>query len=160
MVAESCDPAAACKAKSVPVPESAMTCGLPPTLSVMESWPERAPVCFGVNPTATLHCAPIAMEEQFVVSLKSPVALTAVTVSGPVPEFVSTTLFVLLAVPKSWLPNASGLVARLRMGVAFSPVPDRDKVRGLFAALELMVSVPLLAPTALGMNTMFSVQVA
>jgi hypothetical protein len=100
------------------------------------------------------------MEEQFVVSLKSPVALTAVTVSGPVPEFVSTTLFVLLAVPKSWLPNASGLVARLRMGVAFSPVPDRDKVRGLFAALELMVSVPLLAPTALGMNTMFSVQVA
>jgi hypothetical protein len=150
MVAESCDPAAACKAKSVPVPESAMICGLLPTLSVMESWPERGPVCVGVNPTATLHSAPIAIEEQFVVSLKSPVALTAVTVRGPVPVFVRTTLFVLLAVPSNWLPNASEVV----------PVPDKDKVSGLFAALELTVKVPLLAPTALGVNTMFSVQVA
>ena len=126
----------------------------------MESWPERGPVCVGVNPTATLHSAPIAIEEQFVVSLKSPVALTAVTVRGPVPVFVRTTLFVLLAVPSNWLPNASEVVPRPRMGTAFIPVPDKDKVSGLFAALELTVKVPLLAPTALGVNTMFSVQVA
>jgi hypothetical protein len=102
----------------------------------------------------------MAMDEQFVVSLKSPVVLTAVTVRGPVPEFVRTTVSVLPAVFSSWLPKASGVVARPRMGTAFNPVPDKDKVIGLFAALELTVRTPLLAPTAAGVNTMFSVQVA
>jgi hypothetical protein len=100
------------------------------------------------------------MEEQFVVSLKSPVVRTAVTVRGAVPELVRTTVSVLLAVLSSWLPNASGVVAKARMGTACSPVPDKVNVSGLFAALELTVKVPFLAPTALGANTMFSVQVA
>jgi hypothetical protein len=101
MVAESGDPPEACRAKSVPVPESAISCGLPVTLSVMESWPERDPVCVGVKTTATLHCPPMAIDEQFVVSLKSPFVLTADTVKGAVPELVSTMLDVLLGVPRS-----------------------------------------------------------
>jgi hypothetical protein len=97
MVAESCDPGAACKAKSVPVPERAIVCGLLAVLSVMESCPLRLPACVGVKVTAILHCPPAATEEQLFVCVKSPVAL-AETVRAAVPVLPRTTLVVLLAV--------------------------------------------------------------
>jgi hypothetical protein len=126
----------------------------------MESCPARAPVCVGLNVTAMLHCPPAAREEQLFVWLKSPVALTPETVKGAEPEFVKTTLFVLLEVLSSWLPNESGVVERLRIGVACRPVPDKEKVSGLFSALELTVNVPFLTPVALGVKTTLRVHVA
>jgi len=107
-----------------------------------------------------LHWPPAAREEQLFVWLKSPVALTPETVKGAEPEFVKTTLFVLLEVLSNWLPNDSGVVERLRIGVACRPVPDKEKVSGLFSALELTVKVPFLTPVALGVKTMLRVHVA
>jgi hypothetical protein len=129
-------------------------------LSLIESSPVRDPVCVGLNVTAMLHRPPAAIEEQLFVWLKSPVALTPETVKGAEPELVKTTLFVLLEVLSNWLPNEIGVVERLRTGVACSPVPDREKVRGLFSALELTVKVPFLTPVALGVKTMLRVHVS
>jgi hypothetical protein len=126
----------------------------------MESSPARVPVCVGVNVTVTLHCPPAGIEEQLFVWLKSPLTLTAETTSGAVPELVSTTLFVLLEVWTSWLPKEIGVVGRSKTGKASEPVPDNEKVSGLFSALEVMVKVPVLVPVAAGVNTMFSVHVA
>ena len=120
----------------------------------------RDPVCVGVNVTAMLHWPPTAREEQLFVWLKSPVALTPKTVKGAEPEFVKTTLFVPLEVLSSWLPNDSGVVERLRIGVACRPVPDKENVSGLFSALEFTVKVPFLTPVALGVNTMLRLHVA
>jgi hypothetical protein len=102
----------------------------------------------------------MAIDEQFVVSLKSPFVLTADTVKGAVPELVSTMLDVLLGVPRSWSPKERGVAANPRMGTAMRPVPDSAKMSGLFSALEVMVRVPVLGPTALGVKTMFNVQLA
>jgi hypothetical protein len=126
----------------------------------MESCPERDPVCVGVNVTATLHCPPAAIEEQLFVSPKSPVVLTAEMVIGAEPEFFKTTLLVLLEVFRSWLPNDSGAVDSSKTGTAATPVPESEKASGLFSALEFTVNMPLLAPVAVGVNTMLSVHVA
>jgi hypothetical protein len=97
------------------------------------------------------------MAEQLFFSLKSPVAVTPDTMRGAVPEFVKTTLFVPLAVFKSWFSNEIGAVGRVGTGASATPVPDNEKVKGLFSAPEVTVSVPVLVPGAVGEKTMFKV---
>ena len=45
------------------------------------------------------------------------------------------------------------------MRVGITPVPVREAVCGLFAALSVMVSVPLRVPLAVGVNVILTVQV-
>ena len=52
--------AGAVTVKSVPVPDSAMVCGLPLASSVTVMLPLRAPVAVGVNVTLIVQLAPAA----------------------------------------------------------------------------------------------------
>ena len=89
-------------------------------------------------------------------SLKSPVGVTLVTVNGPAPELVSTTLEVALGVLRSCPAKVRDVVDRFTAGCNATPVPDRWNVKGLFSALEVMVRVPLLVPAAVGLKVTLS----
>ena len=81
----------------LPVPVSAIVCGLPAALSAMEMAAVRVPVLVGVNVTLIVQLAPGVTEvPQSLVWLKSaafaPVTETLETSSAPVPVFDSVTV--------------------------------------------------------------------
>src|SRR5947209_3330431 len=91
-----------------PVPESAMLCGLPASLSVMVTAPVRAPVAVGVNVTVMAQFAPAASDApQVVVRAKSPVAAMPVMVRAALPVLETVTVCAALAVATCWLLNAT-----------------------------------------------------
>ena len=70
-----------------PVPVSGTECGLPGALSTIVMEPERAPATVGLNVTEIVQVPFAAMGEavtHVVVSAKSPLGVTEVTVSGAV----------------------------------------------------------------------------
>lgn len=77
---------------SIPVPESAMLCGLPGPLSVKISVPVRVPAAVGVKVTATVQVLPEArLLPQLFVSWKSPLAAMLPMVRVPAPVFFNVT---------------------------------------------------------------------
>ena len=81
----------------VPVPVKATNCGEPAALSVIVRLAMRGPVAVGLNVTVTAQVDDGAtlLPTQVLVLVKSPLLappiLTALTVSGPVPPFVTVT---------------------------------------------------------------------
>jgi hypothetical protein len=78
--------------RDAPVPESAISCGLPVALSVIVTAPTRLPAAFGVKVTDIWQLLPAASDVlQVLVSPKSPDATMLVMLSGPLPVFVRVT---------------------------------------------------------------------
>src|SRR5882672_41659 len=133
----------------VPVPESATICAPRPELSEMVSPPATAPAEVGWKVTATVHFAPpasVAPQVPPVTVKLPPVAKLRFN------DVVS--LLVRVTDLAAWLPTAT--VPRLRAaGLNVSgatPLPARVTNCGLLPALSLMVSAPVMAPSAPGAN--------
>jgi hypothetical protein len=159
-------PDAAASAKSVPVPDSATAWGLPEALSVIESVAARAPIAAGVNVTLMVHfalAASVAFAAGHVfVCEKSPLFVPLIAmleiVSGAVPLFVSVTLCAVLAVVMSCPGKGRGLGDKVTAGA--TPVPVKLTVCGLFAALSVIETDALFAPTVAGVNVTLILQEA
>jgi hypothetical protein len=81
-----------------------------------------------------------------------------VMLKAAVPVFVSVAAWGELLVPTNWLPNDRGLGDRVTVGA--TPVPVKATVCGLPLALSFTVSVPVLAPVAVGVKVTSIVQLA
>lgn len=129
----------------MPVPFRLAVCGLPIALSATLNVPVRAPVAVGVNTTLIVHFAlePRLAVHVVVETLKSPVVEIAMPVSATVCSLVKVNTFAGLLVPTFSVANVA------LAGVSFActvPVPDSATVCGLFAALSVIVKVPVRAP--------------
>ena len=79
----------------VPVPVSATCCGLPPPLSLTETFADRGPVVVGVKVTAMEQLAPAArLVPQLSPSAKSPGFVPVIAI----PEILSVTVPLLVSV--------------------------------------------------------------
>src|ERR1700681_819709 len=81
-----------------------------------------------------------------------------VMVSGPVPEFDSTTVCAALVVLKSWGENVRPTGATPATGAV--PVPVRVMGAGLLTALFVSVRLPVSGPAVVGANVTSIVQLA
>ncbi len=139
-----------------PVPDSATVAGLLFALLVTVSVPVRAPDAVGVNFTVTVHDAPTAIDEQVLVWLKSPLALTPETVAVEVPELVRVTFWVAEEAPTTVPANDSEPGLALRTGPGATPVPDSGTV--LVTPAAVTDRLPVRVPAAVGWNVTLTVQ--
>ena len=104
-----------------PAPESAMACGLPAALSLIERLPFLGPGAVGVKVTLIKQAALVArLVAQLFVWAKSPLVEIPSIVIGNVPLFARVTVCGALVVPTFCAPKINDEVDKLRMG----PVPD------------------------------------
>ncbi len=146
------------------MPESEIVRGLPAALSVMVTTPERAPAAAGAKVTRIAQLAPAAtLVPQVSLLAKSPgLAPPSVRLemwSCVPPLFVRVTVSGPLVVPTGWLPKAK-LVAESETPDGLVPVPESEIVRGLPAALSVMVITPERAPAAAGAKVTRMAQLA
>lgn len=115
-----------------PVPVSGTECGLPVALSTIVIAPERAPAAVGLKVTEMVQVPFAAMGEavtQVVVSAKSPLAVTEVTVKAALPVFVSVTVCAGEVAPIGRLANVRLVGDKLTAGpVGGDPAPVPDSV--------------------------------
>jgi hypothetical protein len=141
------------KPERVPVPDRPPACGLVLALSVMVSVPVRLPKAVGVNVTEISQVAPAANvlgdNGQVEVWAKSPDVEIPETVSGTVWLFFRVTLCPGLVVLTTRLEKVRLAGSKVTGAV---PVPLSSASCGEFVALSLTVSVPVRAPTAVGVN--------
>ena len=135
----------------MPVPVRLEVCGLLLALSDTCNVPVSVPVWVGVNTTSMVHVpraftlVPQVVDE----TLKSPVVEIATLVSATFRWLVSVNDFGLLVAP-TIVPVYVTLAGVNAAGAP--PVPDSGTVCGLFAALSLIVSVPVSTPTPVGVK--------
>jgi len=140
-------------ATAVPVPVTAIVCGLPVPELVTVIAVERAPVAEGVNVTLKLQLAPAptlpAQVEPLIANSAALLLVSAEIVTAVPPVLVNVNAWGALGVPAVWAANAYGPGTLKAPGVATAlPVPDRVTV--LAPALLLTVSVALRPPAADG----------
>ena len=138
-----------------PVPERVALCGLPLPLSTILTIAVRVPLAKGVKVKLMVHRAPAATEfPQVLTSEKSlasaPVSATLVMLKAAFPELVTVMACVSLVFPKARVAKIKPEGARLTLGASANPVPLIATVCGLPEALSEMLSVPRLAPAAVG----------
>jgi len=143
----------------VPVPARLAVCGLPGTLSEMDRVPVRVPSAFGVKVTEIVQLAPAANvlgdNGQVEVCAKSPEVKMLKIVSGTAWLFFTVKLFAALVVPNTWLPKERLAADKVTEPV---PVPLNCAVCGVLVALSLTVSLPVRAPSAVGVKVTEMVQ--
>jgi hypothetical protein len=138
----------------IPVPLSAITCGLFVALSVRVSVPVRVPAAVGVNFTLMVQLTPGATELPQVPSpakAKLPVK-AALNVSVALPVFVSVVSCAALLVPTVWLPNVNEVGERLAVEVAFTVaanVPITNNETTSIVALKIFSLIFRLIPISL-----------
>jgi hypothetical protein len=145
-------------AARVPVPVSGTVCGLFTALSVMERLAVRVPLAVGLKVSVTVHvpltASVLGLSGHVLVWEKSPVFVPlnpmAVIVSGAVPVLVTVTDCVGLLVPTDWLRKVR--LVGLRDTAGAVPVPLKDTVWGLPAALSAMEMLALRLPVAPGLK--------
>ena len=116
---------------AVQVPLSAIACGDPLALSLMEIVPVRAPVAVGIKVTDIVQLAETAIiPPQLLVAEKSPVAKIDVIVTGTCPVFASVTLCAPLVEPTCCDANVRLIEDSVIAGAA--PVPVSCKTCGEF----------------------------
>ena len=148
---------AALRTTFAPVPVRDTSCGLFAALSAMLNEPVRVPVAVGVKVTFTVQLVLTArLAPQLLVCAKSPLALMLDMLAAAVPVFETVTGCDALPLPSTCAGKVKALLDRPITGAV--PVPVRETVCGLFAALSVMVSVPLRDPLAVGVNVTFTVQ--
>jgi hypothetical protein len=123
----------------------------------------KLPVAVGLKVTEILQLAPASsVVPQPLVSANAlapaPVIETAMLVSVAVPGFESSTTWTALVVPLVWLPKDNELGASTACGEPDAPVPLRLTVCGLLESLSVRVSVPVIAPVAVGVKVTSIVQ--
>jgi hypothetical protein len=115
-----------------PVPVSPTECGLPEALSTIVMEPERAPAAVGLKVTEIVQVPFAAMGEavtQVVVSAKSPLAVTDVTVNGALPVLVRVTVCAGEVPPIGRLAKVRVVGDKLTIGpVGGVPAPVPDSV--------------------------------
>jgi hypothetical protein len=131
------------------VPVSVDVCGLFSALSDTCNVPVNVPVWVGVNTTSIVQVprAATLVPQVVVDTLKSPVAEMTMLVRATFRWLVSVNTFALLVAP-TIVPVNVTLAGVIAAGAP--PVPDSGTVCGLFAALSLIVSVPVSAPIKVG----------
>src|SRR5579862_3319716 len=129
-------------ATSVPVPFSVIVAGLFLALLVMFRPPVSAPCTLGVKDTVTLQLlfAGSTPVHPSVTTAKSPEVATLLIVSPTEFELVKVAVLVALVMP-TWV--LAKVMAGERVSDAWTPVPARLTVCGLFGLLDGMVAVPV-----------------
>ena len=149
------------KPERVPVPDRLAARGLPGALSEMDKVPVRVPSAVGVKVTEIAQLAPapkvLGDNGQVEVCAKSPEVETPQIVSGTVWVFFRVTLFPVLVVLITWLAKVRPAGDKLTGAV---PSPLSCAVCGEFVALSSTVSVPVLAPRAVGLKVTEIVQLS
>jgi hypothetical protein len=135
------------------VPARLTVCGLFAALSLIVNVPAPAPRTVGEKVTPMAHVPPAATlaPQVLVATEKAPAAATLVKFSGTLPRFVTVTVDTALVLPTAVLGRFRVLVETV---TGTMPVPVKLAVWGLLAALSVMVSVPVSAPSAVGENAM------
>jgi hypothetical protein len=148
-------------AAAAPVPERLTDVGLLVALLVTDNDPVRVPAPLGWNVTLTVQEAPAAIEEpQPLVWPKSPPAAIDDTVAAALPELVRVTVWAALVAPTVVEPKVSdeGEAARVAEEPPPDPVPVKETVAGLLAALLTTVRLPVLVPAAFGWKVTLTTQ--
>lgn len=139
-----------------PVPDRLATWGLLLALSVTVSVPILLPNAEGLNATLMLHVLPAGtLVPQVFVSAKSPAAAMLVIASVVLKLLVNVIIWAVLIVPAGWLLKLRLLGESVAVGL---PVPSKDTVCGLPAALSMKVIAPVRDPVAVGVNVTLIVQ--
>ncbi len=147
--------------ETTPVPLKATDCGLPGALSAIDNVPVRVPICVGLNVTLIVQLARGAtLEPQLWVWLKSRLAVMLVMLSVVLPKLVSVTDFPGLVVPTSWAAKVTPVGDKVAFGPETTPVPLREAICGLPAALSETLSAALRNPDVVGLNVTLIVQLA
>ncbi len=147
--------------ETTPVPLKATDGGLPGALSAIDNVPVRVPICVGLNVTLIVQLARGAtLEPQLCVWLKSPLAVMLVMLSVVLPKLVSVTDFPGLVVPTSWAAKVTPVGDKVAFGPETTPVPLREAICGLPAALSETLSAALRNPDVVGLNVTLIVQLA
>jgi hypothetical protein len=152
--------------KSVPVPTRLRLCGVPAALSVTVTEAVRLPAAAGVKVTLIVQLAFASsvalLAGQVFLCVKSPLFVPPIPmlemVSGALPLFVSVTTCaeVLVVVVTSWLPTLKLFAPKLTAGP--TPTPLNITLCGLFAALSVMVTDPVLVRGNVGAKVTLMVQ--
>jgi len=142
-------------AGAVPVPLSAMDCGLPPASSVIWAFAARTPVAVGENVTVIVHVAFTAsVPGQSFVWAKSPAfaptIVMPVMVSGAVPVSFSVDSCEALVVPTRTDPKPRLAGVSVTAGAGVTPVPPSVTLSGLLAALSTIDTVATRLPPSVG----------
>ena len=128
--------------ETTPVALKATDCGLPGALSAIDNVPVRVPICVGLNVTLIVQLARGAtLEPQLCVWLKSPLA-------------------VMLVMLTSWAAKVTLVGDKVAFGPETTPVPLREAICGLPAALSETLSAALRNPDVVGLNVTLIVQLA
>jgi hypothetical protein len=120
--------------------------------------PLRIPAALGVKATWTVHPAPAATEAQSFVSLKSPAAVTLLTVSVLVPVLVNATACAAVVMPTVSLPKLMLDGVRLMPGDAPMPVSARTTCPAPDPTVYAITAVPVRGPVAVGVNVTLTLQ--
>ena len=134
-------------------------CGLLLALSATFNLPVLVPVAVGLNTTLMVQLVLAArLAPQVVVeTVKSPVVEITMLESATLWLFLSVNVFGRLVVPTVW----AAYVALPGVNVTGAmPVPDSGTVCGLFAALSVIVMLPVRAPSWVGVNVTLMMQFA
>ncbi len=142
---------------ATPEPVSETDWGLLEAASVMVSVPVRVPVAVGVKVTLTVQLELAAtLVPQLLVCAKSPLACMALMEIEVVPGFDRVTGCEALGLPSTCTAKLSAAGVAFR--TALAPVPVRETVCGLPAALSAMLNVPARVPVPVGVKVTLTVQ--
>lgn len=153
------------KETTVPTPVRETVCVLPDTpllLSVIVTIPLFVPLLVGLNATRIVQFAAGATNDgeigQLLVSTYCVLMVTLLMVRLPVPVLVSVTVWFELVVLITWVAKVRLVGTRDTTGVPPTPVPVSVTCCGLFAALSVIVTVPLKVPAVGGVKVTEIVQ--
>jgi hypothetical protein len=145
------------------VPLRATEAGVLVPLLATTRVPVEAPAAVGLYSTETVQVAPAArLAVQVVADLrKGTETVSEVSVTAPVPVFLTVTTCAAVVVPTLTVPKARevGESDKVRVGAAL-PVPVKDTDAGVLVPLLMTTRVPAEATTAVGLNSTETVQVA
>jgi hypothetical protein len=150
-------------ATEVPVPLNATSAGLPlAELLVIVSFPVAAPAAVGANCTFTVaDCEGLRVSGKLPPTMENPAPVMAaeLTVTAELPDEVSVNDSVAEELSAT-LPKLSDVAPTVNCGVpAVVPVPLREMTAvAPLAELLLIVSLPVAAPVAVGVNLTCSVR--
>lgn len=141
---------------AVPVPERATDAGELVPLLATTSVPVDAVAAVGLNSTETVQLAAAArLVPQVEADLRNGAeTVSEVSVTAPVPVFLTVTTRAEVVVPTLTVPKASEVGARDRVSVeAAFPVPVKATEAGVLVALLATTSVPVEETAEVGLNS-------
>ena len=126
-------------------PSKETVCGLPLALSLTETVPKLKELDGGIHLTVMVQDfpAPRFVSQLFVSEKAAPVIPMPVMLNVVLPKLVSVTDFPGLVVPTSWAAKVTLVGDKVAFGPETTPVPLREAICGLPAALSETLSAAL-----------------